>query len=309
MPTNNGLANYTFPGDSLTLNTNTEIRFKRAQNASVIAGNFPGTNGNPGLILNGGLLNAGDSSIFPVTGNVGVVSQSYICPGNNVGGGTRRHRARVHDFCESQRLEGHARSLGGLTTNSANTISGTNNTFTGAWIVKAGLLRGSTTNSLGTNSITMDPGFVLPVDAADFANNITDVHGPAVLDVLYDIFSYGTLTLTNGGSMRLHQNCNFGAVVIEGTSLSLGTHYYADLTNQFPASFAPGGSGSIAVGTNRVILPTIVTQPSAAGAFRRPDRPFHGRVDRGRDHCHSCGKRTGPISLMAGIFSVPRIRS
>src|SRR4051794_8879515 len=42
----------TFPGDSLTLNTNTEIRAK--QPGAIL--NFPGTNGNPGLILKGGVL-------------------------------------------------------------------------------------------------------------------------------------------------------------------------------------------------------------------------------------------------------------
>src|SRR4051794_10299379 len=64
-PFGNGLANtrirnpasagvQTFPGDSLTLNTNTEIRAK----ASGAILNFPGVGGKPGLILNGGVLNA-----------------------------------------------------------------------------------------------------------------------------------------------------------------------------------------------------------------------------------------------------------
>src|SRR5713101_4329205 len=73
----------TFPGDSLTMDTNTELRAKTL--GSVL--NFPGTNGNPGLILNGGMLNGGDNATFPITGKVQVVSQSYISHGANGGGG------------------------------------------------------------------------------------------------------------------------------------------------------------------------------------------------------------------------------
>src|ERR1017187_3538136 len=62
----------TFPGDSLTLNTNTEIRFKTATGLVL---NFPGVAGNAGLILNGGALNAGDDVIFSITGKVQVASQ------------------------------------------------------------------------------------------------------------------------------------------------------------------------------------------------------------------------------------------
>src|SRR5215216_3501626 len=49
----------TFAGDSLTLGTNTEIRAKTA--GAIL--NFPGVGGNAGLILNGGMLNAGDDTI------------------------------------------------------------------------------------------------------------------------------------------------------------------------------------------------------------------------------------------------------
>src|SRR5437868_5781467 len=49
-----GGSTLTFPGDSLQLNTNTEIRGKTATTPTTI--NFPGVGGNPGLILNGGNL-------------------------------------------------------------------------------------------------------------------------------------------------------------------------------------------------------------------------------------------------------------
>ena len=56
-----------------------------------------------------------------------------------------------------------------------------------------------------------------------------------------------TLTLANGGVMKLHQNCVFSAVRIEGVSLAPGTHYYSELVTSFPYNFAPDGSGSITV--------------------------------------------------------------
>ena len=55
----------TFPGDSLTFNTNTDIR---AKTATGLVLNFPGVGGNPGLILNGGALNAGDNAVFEFAG-------------------------------------------------------------------------------------------------------------------------------------------------------------------------------------------------------------------------------------------------
>src|SRR5882724_7039977 len=44
--------NATFPGDSLTMMTNTEMRFKVGSTGNSM--NFPGVGGNPGLILKGG---------------------------------------------------------------------------------------------------------------------------------------------------------------------------------------------------------------------------------------------------------------
>lgn len=80
-PTTGGLT--TFPGDSLTLNTNTELRCKTGSGLLI---NFPGVGGNPGLILNGGVLNAGDDVVFVITGKVQVAGQSYISSGDNGGG-------------------------------------------------------------------------------------------------------------------------------------------------------------------------------------------------------------------------------
>ncbi|MGD0413539.1 MAG: DUF5060 domain-containing protein, partial [Verrucomicrobiota bacterium] len=73
----------TFPGVSLTLDANTELRTK----ASGTQLNFPGTNGNPGLILNGGAISEGDAGNYLYYGVIEVAAQSYLAGGNNTGAG------------------------------------------------------------------------------------------------------------------------------------------------------------------------------------------------------------------------------
>ena len=134
-------------------------------------------------------------------------------------------------------------------------LSGTNdiacpsNTFSGQWILKAGYLVGSASNALGSNNIIVNPQYALPLNTA------VNTAGPALLEVDYDLNSAGNLILTNGGQMRLHQNCIFGSVAIEGTSLSAGMHSYSELAGRFPNNFAAGGSGSITALSGPVPVP------------------------------------------------------
>ncbi len=251
----------TFPGDSLMLDTNTEIRFKQIAAGNVPVCNFPGVNGNPGLILNGGLLNAGDDAIFTITGKVQVASQSYICPGNNDGANAVAARA----FTIAADLSGPGTLvIFEAMTNNPQRISGTANTFSGEWIVKSGWLLGASINSLGTNSITIDPFYSLPVPPFSETAPVVEVAGPAVLEPMYDLNSAGRLSLVNGGMMRLHQTCAFLAVNIEGALLSPGPHRYSELLANYPGNFAPGGSGGIVVqpyGTLPVLPPEITAPP------------------------------------------------
>ncbi|HEX3800331.1 MAG TPA: lamin tail domain-containing protein [Verrucomicrobiae bacterium] len=252
-PANSGVQ--TFPGDSLTLNTNSELRAK--QPGATL--NFPGVSGNPGLILNGGMLNGGDDAIFPVTGVIKVAGQSYISHGaNGGGGGISPNRA----FKISGILTG---SNNIVIINSGTTfpqqIAGNSNTFTGQWIVQCGWLQGSGFNSLGTNSITVDPNYTGYLAAMP---NASSPIGPAWIEPDYDLNSAGALILTNGAVMILHQNCVFSSVKIEGVSLSAGTHYYPELAANFPVNFASGGSGSLTVqpfGSPPLFAPTIGVQP------------------------------------------------
>jgi hypothetical protein len=246
----------TFPGDSLTLDSQTELRMKNPGGTN----NFPATNGHAGLILNGGVLYTGSSGNFPIAGTINVASQSYICTGNNGAGGSISG--------QSVDIQGVLSGSGTLVlfegkTDVPQKISGNSNTFSGQWIVKAGWLRANGTNALGTNSITMDPNWALP--EPPFDSSSVNVAGPAILEPSYPINSAGTLTLTNGGQFINNLNeCCFTAVIVEGTSLAAGTHYYSDLASAFPANFPAGGSGTIVVqtyGTPPVLSPTILTQP------------------------------------------------
>jgi hypothetical protein len=249
----------TFPGDSLMLDTNTELVLKQSGSNP----NFPGVNGNPGLILNGGMITMGNLGNWPITGTINVAAQSYLNAGANT---VAPSVTQSVDFQGQLSGSGAFVIFGGY-TNVAQRISGTTNTFSGQWIVKAGWLLGAGANSLGTNSITIDPGFVLPDPPLDTspADGYVEIAGPALLEVDYNLNSAGTLTLTNGGQFTNHQDCCFAAVIVEGTALTPGTHYYSDLAAQFPANFPAGGTGSITVQPYSSALPPVSLQVQRFG--------------------------------------------
>ena len=257
-----------FPGDSLTMDTNTEFRAKNITSGAIGTPtfNFPGTNSNPGLILNGGLLNGGDDATFVITGKVQVAGQSYISHGANGGGGGLSTGPRAFNFAGVLTGTNNLVILNAYTS-IAQQISGASNTFSGQWIVQCGLLRGNSpgsgTNTLGTNSITVDPLYVGYKGAMPSA---TSPNGPAWFEANYDMNSAGVLTLTNGGIMVLHQNCIFSAIRIETNVLSAGTHTYAELSGNFPSNFALGGSGSLTVqpyGPPPGFPPSVTLQPTS----------------------------------------------
>jgi len=251
----------TFAGDSLMMDTNSELRSKQA--GAIL--DFPGSGGNPGLILNGGMLNGGDDGTFPITGRIQVLSQSYISHGaNGGGGGISPNRAFV--------FSGVLSGAGNIVIMNAGTtvpqqVSNSGNTFSGQWIVQCGWLRGSVSNGLGTNSITVDPlynGYLSAMPAA------TSPAGPAWVEANDDLNSAGALTLTNGGIFILHQNCIFSSIKIEGVSLSPGTHYFPELAANFPANFPVNGSGSLTVqsyGPPPPFAPSISSQPASFALF------------------------------------------
>jgi hypothetical protein len=277
-PTAGGLT--TFPGDSLTLNTNTDIRFKTATG---LICNFPGVGGAAGLVLNGGVLNDGDNAVITIAGKILAVpgTVSYICPGNN-GGGAAADTGRA--FTVPAQLTGSGTMvLFQGPTNNPNQFTCPTNTFSGRWIVKAGRLMGTAQNSLGTNSIIVDPNFVLPVPPFSSSAPVIDIPGPAVLEPSYTLNSAGILVLTNGGKLRLHQEVCFTAVSIHdpnlgiNSNLSAGIHYFSELITNYPNNFDPGGSGAIVVqpfGTPPPLPPDIKAQPQPAIVYTNATARF-----------------------------------
>lgn len=261
-----------FPGDQLLLDTNTELRFKNsATTFSFVNSTAPSA---PCLLLNGGLICTGDGGgSYTIAGQIQAApgTTSYLCTGNNDFAGEDTSR----NFIISGQLSGSGTLVvcqGGIAQSNIVLSGNSNGTFTGQWIDRAGWLVGLGTNSLGAfSSITIDPqwpGFTSPPFDSSIAWNglfggssSGAVAGPAMLEVWYDINSTGALVLTNGGMMKLHQNCIFDAVEIEGASLSPGTHPYSELASNFPNNFAASGSGSIIVQPATPSPPTIGTQP------------------------------------------------
>jgi hypothetical protein len=295
-PTNNPAtttpALETFGGDSLTLLADTELFVKKIQfvggvsspqNPTIV--NFPGTNGNPGLIMNGGILYAADSgTTFQVTGQVQVVSTSYICPGSGNNPGGTPGTGRIFDFTGT--LTGSGDLVWFQETNTANFVSGRSNTFSGQWIVKTGWLVGTNKfspnngNPLGTNNIICDPGYNFPNTDWNIATFVIPSVPQAIIETSYDWNNAGTLTLTNGGQMRLHQDDCFAAVTITTvnfqstgqtltTNLGSGLHFYTELRANYPDVFPSGGSGAITVrpyttaGFPPPLGPQILIQPSS----------------------------------------------
>ena len=246
----------TFPGDSLTFNTNTDIR---AKTATGLVLNFPGVGGNPGLILNGGALNAGDNAVFEFAGSIAVATPSLIAPGNNGAGAVTAGRGIK--FSAALSGPGALYVIQAPTNVASMEVTSANNTnYTGEWIVKAGFLRGTGSNSLGNGDITINPAVLVPSSLV--AATLTA--GPALFDVMYNINSPGRLTLASGGVMYLHQACVFDSLVVNGSAVAPGLHPYSELAASFPANFATGGSGSIYVG---LVAPALSLLASNQAVF------------------------------------------
>jgi PKD repeat protein len=276
-PTGNGTSQ-TFPGDSLTIDANCEIRFKDVSGITgLYPANFPGVNGNPGLILNGGFLNDGDNGTWDIQGNIAVVGMgtnvSVLAPGGNLGNPSTGLTEMLRTFVMGGVMSGNGTLALVLTpTNSPVLITNGLNTFDGNWIIQEGWLIGTTPQCLGSASITVDPLSTnclpdypaLTLETPD-SDPATDPDGNigsarAVLDFDYAAVCTGTLILTNGGLMNLHTNVIFGNLTIEGTTLTNGVYTYNYLTNQF-TNFLAGGSGSITIATP--IAPPAPTGVSA----------------------------------------------
>ena len=212
----------TFPGDWLQMDAGSEIRSKGPGNTL----DFPGKAGEAGLILNGGNLDTGDNAVFPLTGVILVQADSSFSAGDSGANNSRGWQVAAE-------IRGNA----GLTLSKAFAdgapvveLTGVNNPFTGNWTVNGGIFKATGVGSLGSGSITINPG-----------------NAGATFEPMYDVISAGTLTLAPGNVvMNLHQDCSFTGVFINGVALPDGFHDWTELNADYPSYF-PVGSGSITV--------------------------------------------------------------
>lgn len=208
----------TFPGDSLQLDTNTIFRIKPPQDGTTTTVRFPGVNGGPGLILNGGGIDPGSANTtFVVAGKVLVAADSLM-----LGPTVDSNRNVV--FTASLTGSGNI-TVQNFFANTGVTVQSASNDFSGSWILKSGRLTGVGNGSLGAGSFIVAAG--------------------SRLEAFYDLKTPGALTLE--GVMALSGNCQFTGALIGGVALPTGLYTYADLKSRFPTNFAANGTGSIEI--------------------------------------------------------------
>jgi hypothetical protein len=210
------------------------------------------------LVMNGGQLNNGqDGSSVTIAGEMDILTNTPIFEPNDSGTGDRGFRIDSW-LTGNGTIEVHLHAPGTLLghdyTQPLN-VTGASNTFSGQWNIVTGVVLGSGANSLGTNNITISEDF--------FAN-------PGALETLYDIYNpYGTLTISGGGQVFLHQNDSLMAVSIGGTYLTNGTYAFDQLNTLYPLNFPltwvqqTGSPSNTASGSITVLGVPISISPSA----------------------------------------------
>lgn len=193
--------------------------------------------GNNGSSVYSGALTGSGALVKTGSGTLTLAGANTYTGGTTISGGT----------LQTARLWGTYSGGGTLVLMASSalvpqTVSAMGGSFAGQWVVAGGWLAAAGIGVLGTNSITVDPHYPLDPTATGVS-----VASTALLEPQYDLNSAGTLILTNGGKMVLHQNCAFSAVTIEGVSLTNGIYSWQDLATRFPANVTPTGGGYIAV--------------------------------------------------------------
>jgi hypothetical protein len=95
-------------------------------------------------------------------------------------------------------------------------IGGAANTFSGQWNVAQGAIVGTTSGSLGTNTIT--------------------VGGNGALETAYNINNTNAGLVLNG-KLFLHSSDTFKTLTVNGNVVNAGTYTFAQLNSAYPANF------------------------------------------------------------------------
>ena len=260
----NGATYAMFPGVLLTMDGNSvhvngnsgnpsgvgEIRFKQGANTGGSLSMDYGTNYFNKLVMNGGQLDLGNDGTCVIDGELNIAAPSSMY---NDGPNDRGYVV-IGKLTGSARLEWWAVQNGLFTPSYFHNlnIAGNNNTFSGTWYVHDGVLVGTGTNALGTNTITIDSQGALLT-----TYNINNRNGNLILN----------------GQMFLTQDDTFQSVIINGVGLTKGTHSFAELSasfTNFPATWAAyqgvesytAGSGSITVLANNTTPVSFLSTPA-----------------------------------------------
>jgi hypothetical protein len=251
----NNATTATFPGNSVELDGTGIFRLKAANAASVTVSN---------LKLNGGTFHNGNgSNTTTVAGGISVLAASNLdlsaMTNNafNAGADTTRTlliSASITGPAQLNIGNGNGAALPtstNLSTYGRVETTSAANTFSGGWNVISGALHGVAPGSLGTGNITIGTAGAFDTDY--------NLNLPAS-------------SLTLNGLMQLDQNDAFGAISINGTSLTPGTYSASQLAAQFPNNFVPGGTGS---------LTTTAPEPGCLAALILPATLLLARRGRG----------------------------
>lgn len=218
----------TFGGDSLTVIAGGVVALK------------PSSTAISNLHMNGGSIQNyyADNNTATLNGALYIDAPTSITPGTNVG--------RINAIASTMYGDKTITITGGSTT--AVNLTGTNNPFTGNWVVNSSLLKAIGSGSLGSGNLTVNAGGKFDADSA--------IDSPSA-------------TFTLLGQMVLDQSVSFGTIIINGDTLAPGTYTFAELNTAYDAQFADGGTGTL----------TVVPEPASLGmvalsllALRRPRR-------------------------------------
>jgi len=218
----------------------------------------------PDLIMKGGQIDNGPdgapAGYITIAGQVDIVSNTPVY--NDGTSGDNCGYAITAWLTGSGTFEYHGDAAGSIPfntlTNNLN-INCPTNTFNGRWNIVSGILLGSASGALGTNTIV--------IGAAGATN--------AALETAYNI-NNPNADLILYGQMFLHANDTFKSAFINGVSLAAGTYSFAQLNSSYPTNFPSTwalqngsstniGSGSITVLVNPA--PIIVTQPQSLSLY------------------------------------------
>jgi hypothetical protein len=234
-----------FPGNQLTIDgdgvfTNNpaagaptaEIRFKQPISGGSVTFKK--------LVMNGGQLDLGVDGVLVIAGEIDILTNTPMYADN---GGDPNRQFRIDALLTgagSIEFVAYNTSLTGVLN-----VTGTSNTFSGAWTIDQGVLLGTGLNSLGTNNITIGTNGVL-----ETAYPINNTNGGLYLE----------------GRMLLTQNDVFENVVIAGTPLTNGIYTFAQLSKLYPAHFPAtwtgvGGTTNVGTGSGSINVGNVTLPP------------------------------------------------